>query len=223
VILDSHSPLPTSPHAPCFDLTFDVVVARASGGRCALPEPSSPAPTRRRGGHRRWQPRAKIRVVCIPGGHRPLKGKTRFEFGWSHHRAKVTLERSGRWVGSYQDEGQAARRASAPVADDLRRVLHFVRSRAAGGGTPAGGLGSPRCIVPRHVNIPTATRCGYRARGDLGASYGTRRAEEPAEGRSDRSVDGSTGEGEGTVTLMAGSAGLSQSATSPAVLRCCRP
>ena len=86
--------------------------------------------------------------------------------------------------------------------------------------------GSAARGVPRHVNIPTATLCGYLDKpgaSDLGASYGTRRAEEPAEGRSDRSVDGSTGEDEGTVTLMAGSAGLSRSATRLAVPRCWSP
>ena len=43
-----------------------------------------------------------------------------------------------------------------------------------------------RVTALRHVNIPTAAWCGYLDKpgsSDLGASYGTRRAEVPAEGR----------------------------------------
>jgi hypothetical protein len=61
---------------------------------------------------------------------------------------------------------------------DLRCVLHFVRSRAAGGGAPAGGLGSQRCILPHHVNVPTATRCGFSS-----TSYKPRRPSERAMAR----------------------------------------
>jgi hypothetical protein len=56
---------------------------------------------------------------------------------------------------------RSGRGSSERYCGSISVAFYTSSARAAGGGAPTGGLGSQRCIVPRHVNIPTATRCGY--------------------------------------------------------------
>ena len=75
------------------------------------------------------------------------------------------LTHLGVWLpgraASYSASVRSGRGSSERYSGSISVAFYTSSARAAGGGAPTGGLGSQRCIVPRHVNIPTATRCGY--------------------------------------------------------------
>jgi signal transduction histidine kinase len=130
MIRDSHSRGPPAPPRPALiSLLTWWWHARAAGAarsRNRAPRLSLEGVVATVGGHRALSPRRSN-----PGDKRLSRPTRAFEFAWSHHCVRLRLERCGRWVGGYQDEGHVARRASAPVADPRSDILDRFPSHSA--------------------------------------------------------------------------------------------